>query len=101
MLNYGDILYRYVLRNGEIHVQEGEVIKYKDRYMCIHFSNGGNVLIPKQFGVIQHGVTIWLTERNDELVRKIYIEHKEDKISNLLKNIDKEKEEIEKLKEGL
>ena len=101
MLYYGDILYRYTLRNGKITVYEGEVTRYMGRYDRVCLSNGDNVLIPKSFGVIQHGVTIWLTKRDDDLARRMFIEHRESRLAKLLESIDNERKIIETLKAGL
>jgi hypothetical protein len=51
-------------------------------------------------GVVQSGI-LWLYKRDDELARKLLIEHEELQIRKLHKQIDQHKQIIEKIKNEL
>ena len=103
-IKIGTILYRYTVRNGKLVVREGTVNQFGLR-TCVNFKDGSApVRCPgiEDIGVMRTvGHSIWLTDRDDELARKMFIDFEEGRIADLQGSIDRKREVVKKLKKGL
>lgn len=97
-----EILYFYTIKNGKLFVHEGTVKSMYDTRKRVCFSDRSSPRrYPNQFNVIDTtGPNIWLTERNDEAVKRIFIEYEEQKLAELEEQIERKKQIIKMLKEG-
>ena len=98
--NVGDKIYWYTAKNCKFIVHEGEIIERHNQLLIYFKDDYSRVLMPKDddFGKIISGTSLWLTERNDELARKMFIEYQEQCLSKLQKQIDDKIKFIELLK---
>lgn len=103
----GEKIYHYSIRYGVFTVKEG-IIRRHNPNMSYHYPyvefKYGRLMIPKmdEVGMVRSGgPSLWLFERNDELAKKLFIEYEEGYIENLQKDIDKRKELIGVIKEGI
>jgi hypothetical protein len=96
------ILYRYTVHNGKLIVREGIVSNYGLR-TCVHFTDGSTAVRtprPEDIGVMKPvGHSIWLTERDDEKARRMFIEFEERRIVELEETLRKKREVVEQLKD--
>ena len=72
-------IYSYVMKHGKFFVTE----------MITKRKNG----VGKE-GVIQHGTSLCLSEKNDELAKQIFIKHKKERILELQKMIENYERDI-------
>ena len=100
----GEILYRYTVRNGKLFVREGRVVLRYGNLKFVYFtSSNSGTRYPREneFGVISaKGPSVWMTERNDEFVKRLFIEYEEQKLVELQRQIVRKTELIKMLKEG-
>lgn len=98
----GKIVYQYTLKSGAFHIHEGIIIEDVCRKKVYFKDKGVKTRLPEEFGVLQScGQTLWLTERNDEYAKRVFIENLERRISDLYKQIKTTKKQIEILKSEL
>lgn len=97
-----EILYFYTIKNGKLFVHEGTVESIVGTRKKVRFSDGSSPRrYPNQFNVIDTtGPNIWLAERNDEAVKRIFIEYEEQKLADLKEQVKRKKRIIKMLKEG-
>lgn len=100
----GETVYKYTVRNGKFFFHEGAAIERGSR-KCVYFkAKSSTERYPKEaeFGVVHaNGPSLWLTERNDELAKRILIEFEEQGLADLQKQIERKAELIKLLKEEL
>lgn len=103
----GDRLYLYTARNCKFHIWEGEVFERKGRYygrLAVKFKNRTQMeMCPKETAIghiLGGGPRLWLTERDDALARKLFLEYEEGKLFELEKQVAKKRELIKVLREG-
>lgn len=98
------ILYRYTVKDGKLIIREGIVSNYGLR-TCVHFVDGTPAVRtprPEDIGVIKHvGHSIWLTDRDDDKARKMFITFEERRIGELEKTLIKKREVVSRLKQFL
>lgn len=101
----GTHLYRYTIRHNKFYIHEGIVNQCVNRKVVV-FPNGGfnhgsvRCPRPEDIGSIHsNGYLVWLTERNDELAKRIFIEYEEGQINRMEKLLAEKKEVIKMLKE--
>lgn len=104
----GDHLYLYTARNCKFHVYEGTVEESKKRYYLKHvvrFSGRTQLEFCPTENEIGHilggGPRLWLTERDDALARRLFLEYEEDKLYEMEKLVARKRELIRVLKEGI
>ena len=104
----GTTLYLYTARNGKFNVWEGVVTENKRRYYTrpmVMFKKGTTYeFVPKEneIGSIQPGgPRLWLTERDDALAKKLFLEYELEKLEELKRAMAKKEELIKVLREGL
>lgn len=101
--NVGEKIYWYTMKNAQFFVHEGEVaLRPYSRAKCVHFNDGASHgLYPKEtdIGVVLRGTSLWLENRDDELAKRIFIEHNEKCIAELEEQIRRKHENIKILKE--
>ena len=107
-IEIGMPLYLYTARNGKFNVYEGMVTENKRRYWTqriVTFKKRASTeLAPKEdeIGhVLTKGPRLWLAERDDALARRLFLKYEKKKLEELKKQIDKKRELIAVLKEGL
>ena len=95
------ILYRYTTKDGKLIVREGIVSNYGLR-TCVHFVDGSPaVRAPRSedIGTMKPiGHSIWLTERNDDKARNMFIEYENRRIAELEETLRKKREVVDMLK---
>lgn len=93
----GKILYRYTLKGNKFNVREG-VVNYTGFRFLVNFRDGGAMVrCPRaeDIGKVRAvGCSLWLTERDDTLAKKLFIQYESKKIAELQKQIDKKNETI-------
>ena len=106
-LEVGDKIYYYSLKNGEINISEYKVVLHKGKwstYKRAEYKYNSHSLAyykDDMFGkLIHHGPGVWMKERDDEYVRKLFLEYEEGLLNTLQKQLDKKKKLIENLKNG-
>lgn len=92
LIEQGKTLYQYALLNGNFVIREGIVNVCGERRV-VNFSNGGSaVRCPEaeDIGQLRRSSVpvLWLTERDDELARQMFIGFENRKIVKLLKQIE-------------
>lgn len=102
----GDTLVLYVARNNTLHIHEGVVSFNKHYYRnFVIFTDGrAHERVPNRdrIGKIQGGgPRLWLTERNDNLARKMFLDYETNKLEALERQVKRKKQLIEVLREGL
>lgn len=101
-IEVGSKIYYYTLdRNAKIHVHECEV-KLHGKHMVVQIDDYRcKILKAIDFGIVQSSksVKVWLTERNDELAKNLFLEYEEQSLAELQEQIKKKSEKIRKLKE--
>lgn len=101
----GTTLYLYTIRTGQFKVHKGEATddKYGPRYRKVVFEtkiNKERCPNVEEIGVIQTGgPRLWLTERDDDKARKMFIQYEEDKLFELEKQVVKKRALIKMLEE--
>ena len=94
-------VYQYTLRNGGLFVHDGTIIE-DDDHKYVYFKDKkikARCPSEEEFGVIcTKGSSLWLTERNDELAKRIFIEYELQCVVDLQKQIDRKLELIKALK---
>ena len=102
--NVGDTVYKYTLKNEKIFVHEGIIVEGRVRNF-VHFEDRNLAArLPKEneFGIVQvSGPSLWLTEKNDELAKRIFIEYLENGILELEEKINRRSKLVNLLKEEL
>lgn len=103
----GQTLYLYTARNGKFNIHEGVVTENKRRYysrMMVAFTTKTTLeFLPKESEIghiISGGPRLWMTERDDALAKKLFLEYEEEKLAELEKKIAKKKELIRVLREA-
>ena len=100
----GEKLYHYSMRNGKFTVKEGVVVESTTHWSYPYVEFPGERRIPprkdKIGKLLKSGLSVWMFERDDELVKKMFIEYEEKQIEKLQQDIDKRRELIEVIKEG-
>ena len=106
MFEVGTTLYRYTIKYNKFYVHEGVVNQCINRKIVV-FPDGGfkhssvRCPRPEDIGVIRSvGLILWLTERNDDLARHIFIEHEKKQINRMCRLIDEKQKIINLLKES-
>lgn len=97
-------IYLYTRWQGKFKVLEGHVeySRYYRGHARFIYQNGRKekyVQCGLEAGIVSNRV-VWLTERNDELARKIFIEYERDRISELEYKIVCHRQNIEDLVNG-
>jgi hypothetical protein len=98
----GEIVYKYTLRNEKLNIHEGEIILDYCRKYVNFKCDSSRVRCPKEneFGVVHtNGPTVWMTKRDDDLVKRLFIEFEERKIAELQAQINTKTKLIKMLKE--
>ena len=104
-LNIGDEVFKYTLRRGELRVHKG-VVYMDGGYESVKFGwreySGGLCPREHELGIIMtDGPNLWLTDRDDELAARIFLEYEEQKLIELKKQVEVKKELISMLKRDL
>ena len=102
-LNEGDRVYRYIANGICFKVNEGSIRKLCSREYIVDGTDGewyGRLPYKYKAGTVTLGMTIWMTERDDELAKNIFIEHERKTLLKLEKAIKNTKKRIDFL-EGL
>lgn len=103
-----ETVYLYTLRNKKLDVRECPVTSYgsgKEYLTYVTYKDfygrrsNERVVYPWNFGVIVKGPKLWLKNRDDELAKKLFKEHLEQRIVELQKKIDSNTEIIKLLNE--
>ena len=100
-IEVGDILYRYTIRHGRFIRNEGTVAICNGRKTVLFRDGVTNVRCPRDMdiGVIRHvGPSLWMTEKNDELAKEIYLEFEERRLSELRRQLETKEAIVELLK---
>ena len=96
-MNNGKIVYRYTVKNGKFFIHEGVVNDTGFRKL-VNFKDGSPTLrCPRdeEFGSIRRvGHSLWMTERNDEKAKALFIAYETKKINELNKQIDRKLDNI-------
>ena len=97
----GETVYKYTLRNGAFFVHEGVIMEQGTR-KCVYFEDKkSKARLPKddEFGIVHaDGPSLWLTDRDDELAKHIFIEYEENSIAELQELINRKTKLINVLK---
>lgn len=107
MFDLGDKLWCYTARNGKFHIWEGVVAKDSRAYWSrphVKFKGSKWDFVPRDEDIgriVTRGPKLWLTKRDDNLARKLFIEYEEAKLEEMKQSIEKKRELIRMLKEGL
>ncbi len=102
----GMTLWMYTARNGKFSVHEGVVTENKRRYWTrsiVTFKTRSTFdFLPKddEIGHIVSGPKLWLTERDDALAKRLFLEYEEEKLEGLKRTMAKKEELIRVLREG-
>ena len=97
----GETVYKYTLRNGEIFVHEGMVIEQGSHKNVYFKTKGLTERYPKktEFGIVHSsGPSLWLSDRDDELAKCIFVEYEERCLTDLQKQIERKLQLIKALK---
>ena len=100
--NVGDKVYKYTLKNEKIFVHEGIIVEDRVRKSVRFEDKKLRVRLPKdeEFGIVQvSGPSLWLTEKDDRLAKRIFIEYLENGISELQETINRRSKLVDLLKE--
>jgi hypothetical protein len=102
----GPALYLYTARNGRFNVWEGVVVENKYRYWTkpvVKFAKRAQTeKCPNEneIGHIQSGgPRLWLTERDDALAKKLFLDYELGKLAELKRAMTKKEELIKVLRE--
>ena len=101
-IEVGSKVYCYTLdRYANIHIHECEVglrgkheVVQLDNYRCKILK-----AIEFEFVYATSCAVVWLTEKNDELAKRLFLEYEEKSLADLQEEIKKKSEKIRKLKE--
>jgi hypothetical protein len=100
----GTHLYRYSVKHNKLHLHAGVVNQCINRKVVV-FPDGGfrhsAVHCPREedIGVVRNvGFHLWLTERDDELAKQIFIEYEERQINRMNRLIVEKQEVINMLR---
>lgn len=97
----GTKLYRYTVRNGKFFIHEG-VVNDNGIRMVVNFADGSfRQRCPRveDIGIIRNtGPSLWLTDRDDELARQIFLDFEEAKLKQLYKQVETKIDIIKMLK---
>lgn len=104
----GEKIYYYSFRRGVFKIKEYEIMERKDpngSYKYASTKNGMYIIsfsdCDRKFGkLMHHGPGVWMKERDDEYVKKLFIEYEERRINGLRTEIDERLKRIENLKNG-
>jgi hypothetical protein len=100
-IDVGTTLYRYTVKDCKLVVREGIVNHYGLR-TCVNFKDGSAPVRcprPEDIGVMRTvGHSIWLTERDDDRARQMYIDFEEGRIAELQGLIDRKRKVVEGLR---
>lgn len=104
----GEKIYYYSFRHGVFRIREYDIIERKGddgSYKCATTRNGMHITMfsdtDKKFGkLIHHGPGVWMKERDDDYVKKLFIEYEERRINGLRTEIDERLKYIENLRKG-
>lgn len=95
-----ETVWMYVFRSGKMTIHAFTVVEDMwGRKRMIGDKTRRNY--PKEFNVIESGTTIFLHDRDDKLVRQMFLEHKTAKIKELQEILDSYKNDITILKGAL
>lgn len=100
----GETVYKYTLRNREFFIHEGTVIERGTNKYVYFKAKSSTERYPKEMEfrvVCANGPSLWLTERDDELAKRILIEYEEQCVADLQKQIERKLQLIKSLKEGV
>lgn len=94
----GDTLYLYTIRTGEMKVHKGTVrlnnrTWWRSLYVTFESKTNNEVCPPvESIGAIQtSGPRLWLSERDDEKARGLFIEYELGKLAKLEADVEKKK----------
>lgn len=99
-----ETLYKYTVRNGQLFINEGNVIIDNGREYVYFEDTHSRVRCPMvtELGIVQtSGPSLWLTNRDDNLAKRLFIEFEEYKLTELRKQIMIKTALIEMLKKDL
>lgn len=91
-IEIGKTFYKYTMKNNKLYIHECPVICFRGRIVVQHEGTGCPYSIPDddEIGVVlKDGISLWLTERNDELAKYIFIEHLQKRVISLQDQINR------------
>lgn len=102
--NVGEKIYMYTMMNGKFFVHEGEVIqcRYNSRAKRVRFNDeSSDKRYPNEIdiGIVCGGRSLWLEDRDDELAKRLFIEHEETCIAEFEELIRRKLANIKMLKD--
>ena len=100
----GEKIYMYTMMNGKFNVREGTIEEDECHRKFIVYPDFGRDsyyfrATRRGFGIIINGITLYLEDRNDELAKRLFIEHEENDIAELEEKIGRKLENIKMLKD--
>lgn len=104
----GEKIYYYSFRRGVFRIREYRILENKGndtRFKRAIGENDTHSIMwsdsDRRFGkLVPHVPGVWMKERDDEYVKKLFIEYEERRINGLRTEIDERLKRIENLKNG-
>lgn len=95
--------YLYSMWNNELVMKEGYIdytkFYYRNDRVPFHIDGHYKTMCGREPGFVYNGF-VWLTERDDELARRIFIGYEEMRIADLERQLENHKQKIKILKES-
>lgn len=100
----GKIVYRYTVKNGKFFVHEGVINNTGFRTLVNFKDHSPSLRCPRdeEFGIIRTvGHSLWMTERDDNKARRLFINYEINKIVEMEEQIRRKKETLKMLYRGM
>lgn len=93
---------KYCFRDNKLTIHEGTIAKTPYGGKMFSFTKNGSMMQTNfkiTFGVITNGTTLYLSERDDELAKELFLEHLENRVAKLQNDLNKSLESIKLIQE--